>query len=916
MQTTPAQTLSRLLWAKSDPYHQLWRHLLDIAAVAKAVQPRFWPDAPIPVSWLLYLVALHDLGKADPLFQNKAPEAIDPALRSSDLFEDVDPNSVRGFRHERRSADWLRVALQEAGWGRRAINVVALAVQGHHGNFDPKYHADQHEETWGPLREQLAALLREVLEPDPGFQPTMFDQASTTGLMLTGLIVLSDWIASGEYPYGYHTVSPSDDSADYFIAACARAEEVVSKMGLIPDAPRPMPLAQPLKFADVWPKVQALRNVQETLQEAVIGERPPGLAIIEAPMGEGKTEAAVYLAEEWHRQRGTEGVYFALPTMATSNQMHERYATYLDARAQRGYWPRLVHGMSWLVGDQLPKTAPETDDGPQPSLNARARAWFAPSKRALLAPQGVGTVDQALMSALLVKYGFLRLFGLARKVLIVDEVHAYDAYMRTLLRRLLEWCRELRVPVVLLSATLSGGQRRELLSAYAGKPVDEPYPAAATPYPLLSFAPLDGAPSAVPVTLPYTQRHVTLLREEGALHDTEQTALLAAQAVAQGGCVCVLVNTVRRAQEVFRHLQTRQAAGELADTDLTLFHARFTATRRDAIEKEVVGKFGPNTEGPDKPNLQRPRRAIVVCTQVVEQSLDVCFDELFTDLAPIDLLLQRSGRMYRHAPNPRYGRTGPQLHLLLPGAADPLHFGAIELREGREGSWHGVYDRATLLRTLAVLHRSEIVLPQDFRALIEGAYGDGAVPDAGLQAACVEAEQTRVRRQQQFEHKARTHLIKEPSPRVFQYAEDPEIAEEAEEGDTKSYFRAQTRLGDDTRAALVLTDEKLIERYENACQQTWENKRYQPPRALLEALFWQKANLPAYWLAAEPRDRASPFLQGQEVPTWVRGHAVIFAPDGRWAGTLSGKPVELRVDDTLGLLLENAESSEEGIENV
>ena len=908
-----ARISARLLWAKSDPYHQLWRHLLDIAAVARTVQPRFWPDAPIPLSWLLYLVALHDVGKADPLFQSKAPEAIDAELQGSNLFADVDLDNVRGFRHERRSAEWLRDALEEVKWGRRAINVVAAAIQGHHGNFDPKYHADEHGASWGPLREQLAALLREVLKPDPSFQPNAFEQASTTGLMLTGLIVLSDWIASGEFPYGYHTVSSSDDPAEYFKAACTRAEEVVCRMGLVPPAP-PSPATQPLKFAEVWPAVTELRNVQEALQEAMANGVPPGLAIIEAPMGEGKTEAAVYLAEEWHRQRGTEGVYFALPTMATSNQMHERYAKYLHDREKQGYWPRLVHGMSWLIGDGLPKTAPETDDGPLPSPDIRARSWFASPKRALLAPQGVGTVDQALMSALLVKYGFLRLFGLARKVLIVDEVHAYDSYMQTLLRRLLEWCRELRVPVVLLSATLSDAQRLALLSAYTGMEVTGASTAADIPYPLLSFAPLSGEPSTVPVTLPYDQRHVTLMRQAGALHDAAQVANLAAGTVAQGGCVCVLVNTVRRAQEVFRLLRVRQAAGGLPGTDLTLFHARFTAERRDTIEKEVVGKFGPNKENTTLPNPQRPERAIVVCTQVVEQSLDVCFDELFTDLAPIDLLLQRSGRMYRHAPNPRYSRAGPRLHVLLPGAGEPLKFGAIELREGKDGSWRGVYDRAALLRTLAALDRPEIVLPQDFRELIEGVYGDLEVADDALRAECLSAEEARTRRQQQFEHLAKKYLIREPSPRVFQYAEDQEVAEEAEEGANKSYFRAQTRLGDDTRAALVLTNEGLITRYEEACQKTRGNKKYQPTSELLRELFWQKANVPGYWLAAVPRDGAAPFQQGQEVPSWARGHAVVFAPGGQWAGLLSCKPVVLRVDNTLGLLLENVETAEEGIE--
>ncbi len=902
------------LWAKSDPRHPLWCHLLDIAAVARALLPRFWPQPPIPLEWILFLVALHDIGKADALFQSKSPESIEAVVRRLGLLEGVVQTEVVGFRHEARSAEWVKRFLTRLGWPREVVSVVVAALRGHHGDFHPKWTADDFESDWNPLRIELAKMLAEVLKPDLLYVPEVFADSSEVGLKLSGLIVLSDWIASGTHPYDYPSLEQGGGPAVYFELACERAVHVVKNLALTEDTQEF--LEQPLKFSEVWTDIPTLRPSQQTLQDCVLEGVKPGLMILEAPMGEGKTEGAVYLAQEWNRQRGSSGVYIALPTMATSNQMHRRYAKYLNGRTFKGVHPRLIHGMAWLIGDNLPD-APETDAGDDPREAARVRAWFASAKRALLASEAVGTVDQALYGALKVKHGFLRLFGLSPRVLVIDEVHAYDAFMQTILKRLLEWCHALKIPVILLSATLSKTQKVGLIAAYTSQTFE---PAKEEPYPLLTFAPLEGKVFTRPVTGVYTQKTIVLEREPGLLHDSEATAARAAELVKNGGCICVLVNTVHRAQEVFRTLEAMKNAGRL-DSELFLFHARFTAGRRDEIEQqEVMKSFGPDDDR-DRVNPHRPHCAILVATQVVEQSLDVCFDAMLTDLAPMDLLLQRAGRLHRHAVNPRYSHIQPRLHVLLPTLEQPFDFGRIELKCGKGGQWRGVYDRFTLLKTLVLLERDSISLPRDFRDLVESVYGDLPLKTTVvLEAEIVQAESARTRRTAEFEQLGKEHLIPPPDLEEFTYAQAKGPLDEDEDGKRSSYFRAQTRLGDDTRAVILLTDPTHIKAFRTEIgkseQAKQKKERYQPNRDFLVKLFLQKVNLPGYWMQAEPLEGQEEFME--KGPGWLRHHTVIFAPQGQWQGTLNSKSVVIRVDRTLGILLENplevAPMETEGIE--
>ncbi len=335
------------------------------------------------------------------------------------------------------------------------------------------------------------------------------------------------------------------------------------------------------------------------------------------------------------------------------------------------------------------------DDSPSlhidPEDMASAVDWLKPLRRAMLAQSAVGTVDQAMMAAMPVKYGCLRLLGLMGKVLVIDEIHAYDAYMSEIIECLLEWCRVLHIPVLLLSATLTTEKRKSLVAAYGGT--------------------LEHPSNAYPLITQVTSGETLQISVDGCAKTgwyrftplplwsvPEALAAHALAKVAHGGCLCVLMNTVAQAQAVWKAL--RRTAPE--DTELLLFHARFKAKQRDALERRCISLFGKDAS-------QRPKKAVLVCTQVVEQSLDLDFDAMVTQLAPIDLLLQRAGRVHRHDRGKR-----------PPGMEEALVEVLVPQAEGYAAT--GMIYAPWLLEQTQRLLPLTVRIPQDVRTVIESVY--------------------------------------------------------------------------------------------------------------------------------------------------------------------------------------------------
>ncbi len=709
------QALHHLLAAKfgresvpsaAPAYHPLICHMADVAAVATAMWELVLPASSRSIiaaglglpdedarEWVAFIAGCHDLGKATRQFQAK--DRNHATRLSTPGFTASDPRKDPG--HGMRTAGFFCEYATELGVGRPIASQLGIITGGHHGRFlVPEWNSlsaqaleESRQPTWRQARDELFADFKKLfaLRSLPSAEPT-----PQAGMLLAGLISVSDWVGSFEERFAYDPQGAADPAAYY-----GRVREVARQV-IREDRWVPGPVPRVTAFSGLFPfPPRRLQSVVEALATKV---GTPGLVIIEAPMGEGKTEAALYLAHQWEA-RGARGSYIALPTQATANQMDGRVREFL-ARRDPAHPANLVlaHGGAWEQPRYVP-SAIHGDDDPRADAVA-ATEWFLSKKRALLAPYGVGTVDQALMAVLQVRHVFVRLFGLAGKPVVIDEVHAYDTYMTGLLERLLEWLAALGSPVVLLSATLPSGRRERLLDAYRrgmGSTAEAP-PVPAYPRVTWVDASASGAEYAEP-----DGRSARSLAIERVEDSNEVLVRALSDALREGGCAAVICNTVGRAQEVYRALSVAFAPGR----ELGLFHARFIEEDRRRIEADCLRRFGPPAKATD-----RPPRFVLVATQVIEQSLDVDFDVMFTELAPADLLLQRSGRLQRHG----RGQRTPVLRVLWPGTDED----GLPRFERRHTS---VYDEHILLRTWhALKERRAIAIPGEVQELVDLVYRD------------------------------------------------------------------------------------------------------------------------------------------------------------------------------------------------
>ena len=455
----------------------------------------------------------------------------------------------------------------EEGLDASLADTISRAVVVHHGYWNES--ARDVASEYAKAQIQLWEILQQVIGVKfdaKTFSDQNLSDLSALGMRLSGHIVLCDWIASNEEFFCDPRLQGIDDPKAYFEKACEIAAKWINQLGLVCDRDQTEGKAKLI--------VERARPVQQILLDADI---PPSLVIIEASMGEGKTEAAWILAEKW-RDKGYYGMFMALPTMATSDSLHCRYRDDYLKKLGRGEDAKLVHGMAWLRDDKEPEKPSEI--GEPGDDRFLAAAWFRPTRRAMLAAHGVGTVDQAMLAGMHVKFGFLRLYGLADRVLVIDEVHAYDAYMSAVIARLLQWCACLKIPVVLLSATLSARQRTAMIEAY-GATGGDPEPNAA--YPLITVA--EPGKQIKPIQAKASStRTLRIETHPELLGNAKKTAKKATELVKQGGCCCVILNTVKQAQAVYRNLPEKMPK--------ILFHSRFSATDRERITNQVLDLFG------------------------------------------------------------------------------------------------------------------------------------------------------------------------------------------------------------------------------------------------------------------------------------------------------------------------------------
>lgn len=708
------------IWAKTDKsnssgWHPLLLHMLDVAASADVILAREpgstrnkissilgleWNDAR---PWMLLIIACHDLGKACPGFQCKWKDMTGLSLPRS-------PNT--NINHAFVSQIALTEFLREKGWTDELAELTADAVGCHHGERAKPSILNNLEgdkralgaDDWSEARQCLWDAMLEVFKPS--LVPTKTILSGPDFMLLSGLTSFADWIGSNEDWFPFGLAEDCNDLEGWFQKRQAHADQALDAIGWAPRTPLS---PESKSFEQVFGFVP--RPLQQAVSDVLTDLHEPAILLVEAPMGEGKTEAAFFAHLELQRRFGHRGLYVALPTKATGNAMFKRTLKFLRSQgADRKLDLQLLHGAT-LLNDTFQNLHLTGIYDSETGGEIRAGEWFTSKKRALLSEYGVGTVDQALLPILPVRHNFVRLWGLANRVVVFDEIHAYDAYTGTLLVHLLRWLLALGSSVVLLSATLPPSIRRKLADV-----VNADLPEQEKPYPRLSVF----RPGAV------EQKHFAAdparrltLRLQAISQELPAIRAALEEQLVEGGMGLALVNTVQRAQDLYRlfpkgealEYQGQRIGKRLPDGTLVfLFHARFPADRRQKREDHAMAIFGECGE--------RTGRNILIATQVAEQSLDLDFDVIVTDLAPIDLVLQRAGRLWRHMRD-KSERGGVSEPILLVAGLDGDEPPSFE----KPLWWGAVYREDLLLRTWCLLReRQSLMLPDEIDTLVQVVY--------------------------------------------------------------------------------------------------------------------------------------------------------------------------------------------------
>lgn len=744
-------------WGKADhesQYHLLPYHCLDVAAVANELLLQH-PFVLGKLSrlmdlteedtrlWLVFILGIHDLGKFAESFQQLRTD-----LRTQALGH-VQPEKVNyDLRHDSLGyliwfdkRQGLSRYYQENGFvlsppSKQLDNVVKklfpvwfAPVMGHHG-FPPEtknrvkeyFQKEDMENTQLFVDDWLALV-------DPNFKSILscsddnkwIKKQKEASWLIAGLAVLCDWLGSNSDDFKFEK-EPISLESYWTKKALPQARKAINKAGLLPSH-----IKKACTIGKIFTYIKEPTPLQKKCTELTMPDEPQ-LFILEDVTGSGKTEAALMLAYRLMEKNLAQGFFVGLPTMATANAMLERMARvyrnfYTDNSQPNVVLSHSARHLSKLFQSAFldyNKKSKETYTSKDETISIQCNRWLADHrKKSLLADIGIGTIDQALLSILPVRHQSLRLYGLANKVLILDEIHAYDAYTGSLLKTLLEFHAALRGSVILLSATLSKQQRQSFVNAFNKGLGKQNLEVANTSFPLLTQI-------SAQIEKEYSvQTRRTVQREVGVIfiHRQEDVINRIIQAVKQGQCVCWIRNTVPDAREAFTLLS---GLDELSNGHVHLFHSRYSLGDRLDIEQLCLNLFGQQSTS-DKRKGQ-----VLIATQVIEQSLDLDFDIMISDLAPIDLLIQRAGRLKRHIRD-KAGSLIPDGDQDERGQVE-LNVYAPEYTDKPESDWYQsvfpkanyVYpDTGLLWLTCQILDKKGgWTMPEDARELIEFVYGE------------------------------------------------------------------------------------------------------------------------------------------------------------------------------------------------
>lgn len=702
-----------------------------------------------------FLGFFHDIGKATPAFQTKKSYDNNASL-DEELIERLNRNGFSELRLSGLSSPQKspHALAGEAILESDTFNVpksVGAIIGGHHGkpaeghsvklqlsNYTANYdQVDGHVEdsfeeerrqeekrAWQDVRRKLfdygmaLAGYTEVKEIPEVKQPQ--------AVILEGLLIMADWLSSSEWlnedrtkplfslirlDQNYQDINMTE-RFENAILTWKQANKWDPKKVVLNDDTNP--------YLNHWGFTP--RPVQLAMTQEIQSTVDPGLVIVEAGMGLGKTEISLVAAEQLAYKTGRNGFFMGLPTQATTNAMFTRvleWTNFLADDEGKKLQIDLMQSKRQYNSEftNLPEASNIYDqDGNNQAGAVVVNSWFS-GKKSILTDFIIGTIDNLLRMALKKKHLFLRHLGFSGKVVVIDEVHAYDTYMSSYLFKAMNWLGAYHVPVVILSATLPVDKRNQLVTAYLKGKYGRQYQKMlivndgwekTQAYPLLTV--LDGPKLKQLTKFDQRNQKSTHLHVQRLDIDDEDLVQLVMNKIKQGGVAGIIVNTVKRAQALAKIFQQDQEA--MADTTFMVLHSAFLAPERSKQEKKLqklIGKDG-----------NRPHKMIVIGTQVLEQSLDIDFDVLYTDIAPIDLILQRAGRLHRHDIQRPETLKIPEVFIM--GIQAPYEYGDAN---------EAIYEKYLLMKTDYFL-QDTVTLPNDISKLVQKVYDpktDDSIPE-------------------------------------------------------------------------------------------------------------------------------------------------------------------------------------------
>lgn len=609
------------IWAKTAPKKSLINHMMETGIVAKCLTDTngiYHPvlnrlseitgcDSDTLLTKIVFICAIHDIGKIHPTFQGRDEETLE-MLRQENLNQ---VSCDTRFRHEQYGANIFdRLSVDDADM--KNSDIISQIIRMHHQKEQKKnsdidiIKIDDKEKAkkWRNIQNEIYDYIKNVFQFDN--LNLINKNISKSELFVVqnailGIMITADWIASNHYVFDNQ---PYKNIDEFLESRKILALKFLNNEGMIRQQ---IAVMQDFKSAFGFNG----RPVQNDV-EKIVHKNDIKCMLIESDCGSGKTEAALYAAAVLGNHSGLSGIYMGLPTGVSAEAIQDRVDEFLTSHGMRN--TKLYTSKSMLLR--------EPDKKP---------VWTDMSRQRLLAASAVGTVDQVMTAARLVRFESVRMDGLASKVLIIDEIHAYDTYMLAVIKDLLKICGELGVPVIMLSATLPISTKSDLLGVLGDGNIE-----LHNGYPMISYVTKDGKVHEH-VSHQYMPDKKISCELLPILNDNDKIARYAVDAVKDGGCECVIMNTVADAICVYDKIKKSKKN----DCKIILYHSRMTINARDETSLEILAMCG-------KDRAKRPERVIIVGTQVLEQSLDIDVDYMITAICPIDLLFQRIGRYHRH----------------------------------------------------------------------------------------------------------------------------------------------------------------------------------------------------------------------------------------------------------------------------